>query len=143
MPDYEEILCYSAEYRARMKEKGHGDDIGVVLLDGAAKPVLWTETVTSKGLFARPEFFFEQRDSEKNPAPKSNWKDAIVFYWGDGKGYKRLVDGRGEVTMEGELWCRQNGLEATAGALRAIAEIPKPRRTTMPVLRLRRKPGGP
>jgi len=133
-PDHEEVLYYSAKQAALAKESG------VVLVDGESQPVLWTETVSNSRNHRHDINTRGMREPEP-PSLKSNWDDAVFIFSGkgDGKGYKRLLDGMGEVTAEGRKWCASLGIDPTPQALLAVAEPPSGRLRVMKPFHLRGK----
>lgn len=133
MVDYEEVLYYSA------KQAGLSNDCGVVLVDGQNTPVFWSETVSNTRM---RDFNMGGMRAPEPRSLKSNWDDAICIFQGkgDGTGYKRLLDGRGQVTQDGMKWCALQGIDPTPKALMAAAQPPStPRIRIMKPLHLRGK----
>lgn len=122
--EYIEALYYSEAQLSILKK--HGSDAGVILLDGESTPVLWTETITNRKLLSYEEFLERGRTIEVIPANavRSNFNDAVELHRGSGKGYKRLVDGKDEVTEDGQAYCKAHGMPATIEALRSAARKP-------------------
>jgi hypothetical protein len=137
MDGYVEQLCYS-EKQLELNRK-HGGEAMVILVDGAEKPVLATETIDNMPpLTCMMEDTLVIMDSNRDPVTlKSHWDDAIIVVTSTGKGYQRLVNGLNEVTNAGKAWCASQGLEPTPEAVRAVAQTP---RRTMGALRLKSKP---